>query len=385
MKRRYTIFVLFLVQMLAAFEVGGLISIGSYVIEVFGSEASKVMYLNIGAYVIGFFAPFLGNFADNKGKKKLLLIVIFLFIIGSGFVVYSKTLIQFIVARALTGFFVYNVNATILSYMGDVISFENRGKVFGIIRVAFACGVILSPIYTTKITINYGIDTLYKLYVLYAVILFIMLLFITEVKGKDTGNKIKLEYIISIIKDKLAVNFMVIQSLIALMGVLVFGYFSVYITNELKESISISGYAFTIGGLGTFLASFINIVILDKIDRLKYIKISFVLPILTSIVLSFLKVPLIYVGLFLFSFTYDNIFPVFQLLSSEVVPNRKATFLLILAGILSITNLTVVFIGKVLYELGGYRLMTISASLALVVATTILIVTINRNKERFIK
>ena len=382
MKKYYTITILFLLQMIAAFEMSGLLSIGVYAIESFGAEGSMVMYLSIGAYAVGFFSPFCGNFADKYGRKKYLLISLVLFAIGSVCIIISHSLTQFIISRALTGFFVYTANAIILSYLGDIFPYESRGKVFGIIRVAFALGIILSLIYTTQITLNYGIDMLYKLYIVYAVILFLAVLFIPEVKAEDSNVKIKISNIKQIVKDKVARNFIILQCLLTFTGTCVFGYLSVHIMNVLNNTITQSGYAYTAGGLGTITAALASVILLDKVDRFKYAKIVFIAVILAVLPLSFVKIPLLYIFMFLFSLTLDSAWPVFQLLSSEVVPDRKSTFMSILAGLISITNILVVFIGRFLYNIGGFRITNILGSILMLISTCIIFVTIKKYRNR---
>ena len=382
MRKYYTITILFLLQMIAAFEMSGLLSIGAHIIKSFGAEGSMVMYLSIGAYAVGFFSPFCGNYADKYGRKKFLLISLIFFAAGSVCIIISHNLIQFIISRALTGFFVYTANATILSYLGDIFPYENRGKVFGIIRVAFACGIILSPVYTTQITLNYGLDMLYKLYIVYAIILSIALIFIPEVKAEDSNEIIKISDIKQIVKDKVARNFIIVQCLLTFTGTGVFGYLSVHIMNVLNNTITQSGYAYTAGGVGTIIAAFASVILLDKVDRFKYAKIVFILVILVILPLSFVKIPLLYVCMFLFSLFLDSAWPVFQLLSSEVVPDRKSTFMSILAGLISITNISVVFIGRILYNFGGFRIMNIIGSILMLISTCIIFVTIKKYKNR---
>ncbi len=382
MRKYYTITILFLLQMVASFEMSGLLAIGAYAIESFGAEGSMVMYLSIGAYAVGFFSPFCGNFADKYGRKKYLLISLVLFAVGSICIILSSSLVQFIISRALTGFFVYTVNAIILSYLGDIVPYENRGKVFGIIRVAFALGIVLSPIYTTQITLNYGIEMLYKLYLIYSIILFFALLFIPEVKAEDNNGKINISDIKEIVHDKVARNFIILQCLLTFAGTCVFGYLSVHILNALNKTITQSGYAYTAGGLGTITAALVSVVLLDKVDRFKYAKIMFGAVVIVILPLSFVKTPLLYICMYLFSFSLDSAWPVFQLLASEVVPDRKSTFMSILAGLISVTNILVVFIGQILYNIGGFRITNILGSILMMISTCIIIVTIKKYRNR---
>lgn len=382
MKKYYTITVLFLLQMLAYFEMAGLISASGHIIETFGVESSKVMYLSIGAYLVGFFAPLVGNFADKYGKKLTLLLSTALFIIGSFSIVVSNNFILFIISRISIGFLVINGNAIVLGYIGDIISYDKRGKIFGIIRIAITSGFMLSPIYTTRVVLNYGIDMLYKLYIVYAVILFVALLFIPEVKSQDSSDKIKIKDIIIIMKDNVARNFVVLQCLLAFSAISIYGYLSIYILNTLNGTILQSGYAFTIGGIGSLIASFASTILLDKMNRIKYTKFVFIATAVAPLPLSFVNIPILYISLFFFSLCNDSLWPAFQLLASELVPHRKSTYMSILGGVMAITNIIAAFIGQYLYEFGGLRMMTITACVLLIIASLIFYISTKKYGDR---
>lgn len=383
MKKYYTLTVLFLLQMLAYFETAGLMSASGHIIKTFGVESNKVMYLSIGAYMVGFFAPLIGNFADKYGKKVTLLISTALFIIGSFSIVVSNSFILFIISRISIGFLVINGNAIILSYIGDIISYENRGKFFGIIRMAIGSGIMLTPIYTSRIILNYGTGMLYKLYIVYAAILFVALFFIPEVKSQDDGEKVKLSDIFDILKDEVARNFVILQVILAFSAIVIFGYLSVHILNALDGNIIQVGYVFTIGGVGTVLASFLSTVLLDRINRIKFTKFVFMATAVAVLPLPFVKIPALYIFMFLFSLNFDSSWPAFQLLSSEIAPRRKSTYMSILGGIMAITNIFAAFIGQYMYSFGGLKIMSITVSILFVAAIVIFSITTKKHGDRF--
>jgi predicted MFS family arabinose efflux permease len=383
MKKYYTITVLFLLQMLAYFEMSGLISASGYIIKTFGVESNKVMYLSIGAYIVGFFAPFIGGFADKHGKKITLLISTGLFIIGSFSIVISNNFLLFIVSRIAIGFLVINGNAIILSYVGDIISYKSRGKFFGIIRISVASGIALSPLYTSRVILNYGIAMLYKLYIIYAAILFIALLFIPEIKAQGNSEKIKIKDIMAILKDEVARNFVMIQSILAFSSIVIFGYLGIHILNVLDGTILQVGYAFTVGGMGTFLASFASTILLDKMNRIKYTKFVFFATAVAVLPLPFVKIPILYIFMFLFSLGFDSSWPAFQLLSSEIVPQRKSTYMSILGGVMAITNIFASLVGQYMYSFGGLKIMSITVSMLFIVAIAIFSITTKKHENRF--
>lgn len=216
---------------------------------------------------------------------------------------------------------------------------------------------MLTPIYTSRIILNYGTGMLYKLYIVYAVILFIALLFIPEIESQDNTEKIKLSDILDILKDEVARNFVIIQGILAFSSIVIFGYLSIHILNALDGSIVQVGYVFTIGCVGTVLASFASTILLDRVNRIKFTKFVFIVTAVVVLPLPFVKMPVLYICMFLFSLNFDSSWPAFQLLSSEIVPRRKSTYMSILGGVMAITNIFAAYIGQYMYSFGGLKIM----------------------------
>jgi len=217
----------------------------------------------------------------------------------------------------------------------------------------------------------------------YAAILFIALLFIPEVKSHDNAEKIKVSDIFDILKDEVARNFVILQCVLAFSAIAIFGYLGIHILNVLGGTIIQVGYVFTIGGLGTVLASFASTILLDKLNRVKYTKFVFIATAVVVLSLSFVKISILYIFIFLFSLNFDSSWPAFQLLSSEIVPHRKSTYMSILGGSMAITNIFAAFIGQYMYSFGGLRVMSITVSMLFIIAIVIFSITVKKYENRF--
>ena len=91
------------------------------------------------------FAPMWGRLSDRKGRKPLILIGL----IGNAAALilfgFSKTLVWAFVARALSGAWSAAVLPTVMAYVADVTTEEERGKGMASMGAAMGLGFILGP------------------------------------------------------------------------------------------------------------------------------------------------------------------------------------------------------------------------------------------------
>ena len=91
------------------------------------------------------FAPMWGRLSDRKGRKPLILIGL----IGNAAALilfgFSKTLLWAFIARALSGAWSAAVLPTVMAYVADVTSEEERGKGMASMGAAMGLGFILGP------------------------------------------------------------------------------------------------------------------------------------------------------------------------------------------------------------------------------------------------
>jgi len=103
----------------------------------FGSVVSAYA---ISAGISGFLAA---GFADKFDRKKLMLFFYSGFIIGTMFCAFAFNYHTLFIARIVTGIFGGVVGSITMAIITDVFSYHQRGRVMGIVQMAFAGSQIL--------------------------------------------------------------------------------------------------------------------------------------------------------------------------------------------------------------------------------------------------
>jgi multidrug resistance protein len=124
---------------------GIIIPIQPFYAEAFGASPTVVTLLGATYSVMQFvFAPFWGRLSDRYGRRRIVLVSIFLG--GLGYLLFglAGSLPALFFARALAGFGNANIG-TVQAIVADVTTAENRTRGMGLIGAAFGLGFILGP------------------------------------------------------------------------------------------------------------------------------------------------------------------------------------------------------------------------------------------------
>ena len=91
------------------------------------------------------FSPFMGNLSDQYGRRPIILLSLFGFVIDYLLLAIAPTFGWLVVGRLIAGFFGASFS-TANSYIADVSTEENRSKNFGMLGAAFGVGFIIGPL-----------------------------------------------------------------------------------------------------------------------------------------------------------------------------------------------------------------------------------------------
>ncbi|WP_069649880.1 MFS transporter [Caloranaerobacter ferrireducens] len=382
-----TLLVVFFIQFVISFESSFISPIVPYLADYFSIRESSVIYLNLGFSTIGLFSPLFGMAADKYGKKNAIVFAILTFLSGTVITGWSPSPVIFGLGRMLIGIGNITLTTTLLSYISDFIPYENRGKGAGILRIAFAIAILLSPIYSTNMVKYFNIHYLY-----WSVsILSIMILFISIKLPKDhdehisCSSDLNFKEVISITKKPITIKFLIIQFLLILAPIFMFSYLSIWLKHNFNLNQSYIGYVFTLTALGTVIGVTIAAILSDKIGKMKYGILSFILMTLVLAPLPYIKSIYLVIPLtFLYALGLDGGWSAFQAICSEIYPNRRTVFMTLLYFVISVCALLLTIIGPSLFELGGYKLVigigTISNILSI-----ILLIDVSKDKNFNIK
>ncbi len=374
MNRPFMFLVCFLIQYIVATEMAIIGPLAPFLATYFSIDQGMVMLLNLGYSAVGFFVPYLGVFADKFGKKRSLSLSLIFFSLGSIIGAISKSALIFGFARIFIGFAYFSISAANLSYLSEFIPYKDRGKASGILRISFSLSILISPVIAT-----YLISTFNHLGVIYipmAIIAFICIIGLKKLPETKFYPDIilnKSEFL-SILKDSNAKKMLISVFLILTAPTLFLNYLGIYLTNEFSIDQVNVGLIYTIIGIGTILGSIFAASFSDRLGKLKLSKLLFVIVLLALLPLPYLRSTILIVLLStLFTFGLDGGWTSYQAFGSELIPEKRGTFMSLIYTMNAITITFYSLLAPILYKRGGFQLLISIASLSTLIALFIVL------------
>ncbi|HZK33192.1 MAG TPA: MFS transporter [Tissierellaceae bacterium] len=373
MKRNFMFLTTFLIQLIVAAEMAIIGPLSPFLALYFSIDESMVILLSLGYSAVGFLVPYLGVFGDKFGKKRSISISLTFFILGSIIGALAKSAFIFGFARIFIGFAYFSLSATNLSYLSEFISYENRGKASGILRFAFSISILLSPIVSTYLVDKF--NNLAVIYIPLAIVAFVALIFLRQLpETKKYPNIVvnKSEFL-SLLKNPVAKKMLISVFLILTAPTLILNYLGIYLTNSFNVSQVHIGTIYTIAAIGTVLGTFFSGVFSDKIGKYKLAKILFIVMLIAIIPIPYVKNLIMIILLtILFSFGMDGGWTSYQAFGSEVIPEKRGTFMSLMYTVNAITITFYSLVGPILYRFGGFPFLIIIASIFVAIAIFII-------------
>lgn len=363
----------FLIQLLITVEMNIIGPLAPFLAKYFDINESMVILFNLGYSAVGFLVPYLGVFADKYGKKRSLVISLCLFILGSIIAGFSKNPYIFGFARIFIGFSFFSISGTNLSYISEFISYENRGKSSGLLRIAFGIAILFSPLYTGFLVSKY--NNLQSIYIPLAVVGTLALIFLTRLPETSKCDDIKIDKkeFLSIFKNPLASKVLLTVFLILTAPSLILNYLSIYLSNNFNLSQVNIGMAYTLVAIGSTVGIALAAILSDKIGKLKLSKILFLLMFLAMFPIPYFKSLGLLLGFtMIFALGLDGGWTSYQTFASEIIPEKRGTFMSLFYTINALTVTFYSLFGPFLYNHGGFKLISTIALLSVAMAILIL-------------
>ncbi|MBU5310553.1 MFS transporter [Tissierella carlieri] len=363
----------FLIQIIIAIEMGVIGPLAPFLAKHFSINEGMVMLFNLGYSAVGFLVPYLGVFADKYGKKKSLVISLILFIIGSTIGGFARSSYIFAFARIFIGFAYFSISGTNLSYISEFISYENRGKASGLLRTAFGSAILFSPIYATYLVSKYNnLAIIYIPLAIVGTLSLILLINLPETK-KSHDVKVDKKEFLSLLKNPIAKKMLLTVFLLLTAPSLILNYLSIYLSNNFNLSQVNIGIAYTFIALGTIAGILFSAIFSDKLGKYKLSKGLFVLMVLAIIPITYFNsLPLVLSFVTLFSFGLDGGWTSYQALASEIIPEKRGTFMSLFYTVNALTITFYSIIGPLIYTLGGFKLVLSIAAISSILAIIII-------------
>lgn len=138
------------------------------------------------SYLVG--TPFMAKLSDRSGRKKIYILSIILFGLGSLVSAFSFNFPSLLLGRIIQGFGAGGIFPVASAFIGDAISPARRGAAYGIIGTVFGLAFIIGPI-LAGIILNYTWRWLFLINI--PIILFLIILsliILPSTKKKETSE-----------------------------------------------------------------------------------------------------------------------------------------------------------------------------------------------------
>ncbi|MCL7749532.1 MFS transporter [Halalkalibacter alkaliphilus] len=146
MEKKKALPVLFAVMFLVMVGFGIIIPVMPFYAEEIGATPTQLgLLMAVYSFMQLLFAPMWGRVSDQIGRKPVIMIGIFGLALSFFLLAVSSTLWMLFAARIIGGFFSAANMPTVMAYVADITSEEDRGKGMGIIGASIGLGFIFGP------------------------------------------------------------------------------------------------------------------------------------------------------------------------------------------------------------------------------------------------
>ena len=305
--------------------------------------------------VLGAVSPFVASIADTYGRKKGMLLGLFLFWLGCLSSVISPTFLGFVIGSSIVvvgnGVFIPSMQ----SYLGDRVPYENRGRVLAITELSWALGFILGvPLLGFLLkTYNWWTPSI-ALSIAGFILLLCLWFFIpsdspTQTHGQNLLSNFKLIVRVGPVLVGLLTAFLFTTSNEVVN--LVFGQ---WIRDNFGLAFETLTLASIIIGSSELASEFLSAVFLDKVGKVRTLFISLALNTVSVVLLAMsgksFTLALICLALYYISFEFALI--ALMTYMSEIFPAARATVLAVTVAMFSMGRLGGALMGPGLYQSG---------------------------------
>jgi len=349
----------------------------------FGIKESSVVYVNLGFSLVGLLSPFFGMLADKHGKRRAIISSMIFFAIGAFISGWATSPFFFAIGRLIIGIGNLTLGATLVSYVSDFIPYSNRGRSAGILRVAFAISMLISPIFSTNIVKHLDLRYLYWSTALFSLIVLFLSFKLPESHNEDQSDSssLNISEVISIMRNPITIEFLLIQFLLVISPIILYNFLAIWLKNNFHLGQDIIGYVFTLAAIGTLVGVLLSSALSDKVGKMKFAKLSFILMTVSLIPIPYVNSIYIVIPLLIiYTIGLDGGWSAFQAVASEIYPKRRTVFMTLLYFMNSVCSLIFILLGPSLFNLGGYTLIVWISIITSILSIAILF-RVSSNKE----
>lgn len=294
----------------------------------FGIVVSSYAFSAGGAGILA------AGFADKFDRKKLLMFFYTGFILGTLICGLSNDYTLLLVARTVTGLFGGVIGSISLAIITDVFEVQQRGRVMGVVQMAFAVSQIMGIPIGIFLANHYGWHSTFLMIVILAI--FILIAVFTKMQAINAHLKIQREqnafqHLLNTIKNpRYQTGFMAIMFL-AIGGYMLMPFTSTFLINNVGITKSELPLVFMFTGVSSMIVMPLIGRLSDKVDKFKIFLVGSILAVIMVNVYTHLPhVPLwevIVVNVILFAGIMSRAIPVSSLNTSVPAAQDRGAFM----------------------------------------------------------
>ena len=163
-------------------------------------ESSWIFTFFVIFFMIG--SPVMAKFSDFYGRKKIYIMDVLLFGIGSCLIAFSFNIESIFLGRIIQGFGCGGIFPVAGAFIGDAFPLEERGKALGILGSVFGISAIGGPL-VGAVLIPYGWNWCFSINIPISIFLILFAAYILP--NSENSRKLKIDYLGIIILSLLAI------------------------------------------------------------------------------------------------------------------------------------------------------------------------------------
>lgn len=163
-------------------------------------ESSWIFTLFVIAFMIG--SPVMAKFSDFYGRKKIFILDVLLFGVGSCLIAFSMNIESIFLGRIIQGFGCGGIFPVGGAFIGDAFPLEERGKALGILGSVFGISAIGGPLVGAAL-IPFGWNWCFTINIPISIFLIVFAYYILP--DLENKRKLKIDYLGIVVLSMLAV------------------------------------------------------------------------------------------------------------------------------------------------------------------------------------
>ena len=152
-------------------------------------ESNWIFTLFVITFMIG--SPIMAKFSDFYGRKKIFILDVILFGVGSSLIAFSASIELIFIGRIIQGFGCGGIFPVGGAFIGDEFPLEERGKALGILGSVFGISAIGGPLVGAAL-IPFGWNWCFTINIPISILLIIFALYILP--NIENNRKLKIDY-----------------------------------------------------------------------------------------------------------------------------------------------------------------------------------------------